>query len=62
MLFELSSAGPDEYERGCRHILDAFADGTYRQHVDRTFKLEEHRAAHEYMEQAKHIGKLVLVP
>lgn len=62
VLFELTSAGPDEYERGCRHILDGFADGTYRQHVDRTFTLEDHRNAHEYMERARHVGKLVLVP
>ena len=55
-------AHPDVLEQGCRHILDNLANGNYRLHVERTFHLDDVRAAHEYMEKGQHIGKLVLVP
>ncbi|MEX0777643.1 MAG: zinc-dependent alcohol dehydrogenase family protein [Phycisphaeraceae bacterium] len=59
---ELVAAGREAFEPGCRHILEGFAKGTYRQHVDRVFKLADVREAQAYMEEGKHIGKLVLVP
>ncbi len=61
-LTELVTAGREQFDVGCRHILEGFADGSYRQHVDATFKLDEVRHAQETMEKGKHIGKLVLVP
>lgn len=49
-------------ELGCRWILDRFADGTFTQHIDRTFALDDVREAHGYMERGDHVGKLVLIP
>jgi NADPH:quinone reductase len=62
LMAQLVAAGPKVCEAGYQHIFDGFAAGAYRQHIARVFKLDEVRAAHEYMEQGKHIGKLVLVP
>jgi len=62
MISELVAAGPAAFEPGYRQILDAFAAGTYRQHVDRAFALDDVQEAHRYMEAGRHIGKLVLVP
>jgi NADPH:quinone reductase-like Zn-dependent oxidoreductase len=59
---ELIEAGRAQSGPGCEHILARFADGTYRQHVDRTFKLADAAEAHAAMEQGGHVGKLVLVP
>lgn len=59
---ELVAAGPGAFEPGYRHILTGFADGTYRQQIDRVFKLDDVQEAHRYMEQGRHIGKIVLVP
>ncbi|MEE9211627.1 MAG: zinc-binding dehydrogenase, partial [Phycisphaeraceae bacterium] len=56
------AAEPDALETGYRFILDGFASGGFRQHVDRVFKLDDVREAHTFMEQGRHIGKLVLVP
>ncbi len=61
-LTELIAAGHEAFDPGCRHILDGFADGSYRQHIDQVFKLDGVRHAQETMEQGKHIGKLVIVP
>ena len=62
MMAELTAAGPKAFEPGYSEVLDAFAAGTYRQHVDRAFKLDDVQEAHRYMESGQHIGKLVLVP
>jgi NADPH:quinone reductase-like Zn-dependent oxidoreductase len=62
LLGELYETSPEATRRGCQAILDGFAKGTYRQHIDRTFPLDQVAAAHEYMERAKHVGKLILVP
>ncbi|MCX5660134.1 MAG: zinc-dependent alcohol dehydrogenase family protein [Planctomycetota bacterium] len=62
MLGELTSPGPASFGPGCRHILEGFAQGVYRQHVDQAFPLADVRRAHEVMEAGKHVGKLVLVP
>ena len=61
-LGEVTGADRAVLDAGCRHILDGFAAGTYRQHVERTFPLAEVRAAQHYMEEGRHIGKLLLVP
>lgn len=61
-LAELIDAGRETWEAGCAEILDGFAAGRYRQHVDATFPLAEVRQAHAYMERGEHVGKLVLVP
>lgn len=62
VLNELVGEGGDAAARGCRWILDRFADGTFRQHVDRAFRLDDVREAHACMERGRHVGKLVLVP
>lgn len=62
LLGELIDAGGEALQRGYRHILDGFASGAYRQHVARTFRLEQVREAHAFMERGEHIGKLALVP
>jgi len=36
-------------------------DGRIRVPVDRTFPLSEAAAAHAYMEERRHVGKIVLV-
>lgn len=62
LVSELTDAGEDTLQAAYRAVLDGFADGSYRQHVDRLFALDDVRAAHEYMERGGHVGKLVLVP
>ena len=62
MIAELVAAGPNAFEPGYRHILDAFASGVYRQHVGEAFRLDDVQEAHRYMERGEHSGKLVLVP
>ncbi|MFP4223485.1 MAG: zinc-dependent alcohol dehydrogenase family protein [Phycisphaeraceae bacterium] len=59
---EVVGAGDEVWRRGCQEIFQGFESGAYRQHVDKTFPLDDVRAAHEEMEKGKHIGKLVLVP
>jgi NADPH:quinone reductase-like Zn-dependent oxidoreductase len=61
-LTEIIQEGESVWGAGCRHILEKFADGTYRQHVDRTFRLTDVAEAHTAMEAGDHIGKLVLIP
>jgi len=61
-LTELVTVGGNALEAGYEHILDGFREGAYRQHVDRTFALDDVRAAHTEMEKGQHIGKLVLTP
>lgn len=61
-LAELIGAGEKQWRAGCEHIFAGFADGTYKQHVGGTFRLEDVGHAHEVMEQGGHIGKLVLLP
>ena len=62
VLSELIMAGAGEFEPGCRHILEGFASGVYRQHIGSTFPLEKVREAHEFMHHGGHTGKLVMVP
>ncbi|QDU34480.1 Phthiocerol synthesis polyketide synthase type I PpsC [Poriferisphaera corsica] len=62
VLGELMYAGEDVWRRGCNEILDGFADGSYKQHVDAEYKLEDIQNAHIQMHKGQHIGKLVIVP
>jgi NADPH:quinone reductase-like Zn-dependent oxidoreductase len=50
-------ATPNEFRQALRLVLDR------RVHipVDRTFALSEAAEAHAYMEQRRHVGKIVLV-
>ena len=61
-LTELINAGPDAWRPGVNHILDRFADGTYRQTLAHTYPLADARRAHTEMAEGRHVGKLVLIP
>ena len=43
-------------------ILDLFADGTFKPVVDRVFPFAEAAAAHQYIQDRKNFGKVVLTP
>jgi len=58
----LESRDSSLYLDGYRWILQRFADGTFRQHIAKTFRLADVVQAHQEMEKGTHIGKLVLVP
>ena len=45
-----------------RTDLTMALDGTISVPVDRTFPLREAAAAHAYMDERRHVGKIVLVP
>jgi NADPH:quinone reductase-like Zn-dependent oxidoreductase len=62
LLNELNENGGAAAREGCQHILEALAQRTYRQHIDKTFPLTDVREAHEYMSRGAHLGKLVLIP
>ena len=59
---ELMYAGEDVWRRGCEEILEGFADGSYKQHIDAEYKLADVQNAHIQMHKGQHIGKLVLTP
>lgn len=48
--------------RGARlqHVIDAVVDGRYRSLVDRVFPFSEIVAAHQWMEESRAIGKIVV--
>jgi NADPH:quinone reductase-like Zn-dependent oxidoreductase len=53
------------YMGGMGELLDALKfvfDGTFKPMVDRSFPLQDTRAAHEYMQSSQMFGKIVLVP
>jgi NADPH:quinone reductase-like Zn-dependent oxidoreductase len=43
-------------------ILKGVAEGWIKPYVDRSFRFDEAGAAHQYLEQRKNIGKVVLIP
>jgi NADPH:quinone reductase-like Zn-dependent oxidoreductase len=43
-------------------VLKCFERGLLKPVVDRTFAMEEARAAHEYLGEKKQFGKVVLTP
>lgn len=59
---EIIQAGDDVWQHACNEILKRFIDGTFEQHIAKTYPLAEVQRAHEEMAQGRHIGKLVLVP
>lgn len=61
-LTEVVTAGDAIWRHEAEALLERFADGTYRQHIDATFPLDDVQHAHEQMEKGAHIGKLVLTP
>ncbi|MEQ9459603.1 MAG: zinc-binding dehydrogenase [Phycisphaeraceae bacterium] len=59
---EIVQAGETAWRAGCEAVLNGFEQGAYRQEIDHTFPLSQVRSAHEAMERAQHLGKLVLIP
>ena len=53
---------PEKVAVWMQEILKGVEEGWINPHVDRAFPFEEAGAAHQYMEQRKNIGKVVLVP
>ena len=53
---------PEKVAVWMRDILRGVQEGWIRPYVDRTFSFEEAGAAHQYLEQRKNIGKVVLIP
>ena len=43
-------------------LMDLWREGKIRPHVDRTFSFEEAAEAHQWLEQGKNVGKVVLIP
>jgi len=52
----------DELAAMLGEILDLFADGTFKPVVDRVFPFAEAAAAHQYIQDRKNFGKVVLTP
>jgi synaptic vesicle membrane protein VAT-1 len=44
------------------HILNGVEEGWIKPHIDHTFKFEEAGKAHQYIEDRKNIGKVILAP
>jgi len=44
------------------HILDLVADGTFRPVVDQTFSFDHAAEAHQYIQDRKNFGKVILTP
>ena len=53
---------PEKVATWMKAILRGVEEGWINPHVDRAFRFDEAGAAHQYMEQRKNIGKVVLVP
>jgi NADPH:quinone reductase-like Zn-dependent oxidoreductase len=53
---------PEKVATWMKAILRGVEEGWINPHVDRAFRFEEAGAAHQYLEQRKNIGKVVLVP
>ena len=58
-LFEFISA-PDMMQLGIKYVTDGLTSGQLQPVIDRTFKLEDIVAAHAYMENNQHLGKIVV--
>ena len=55
----------DESAKVClwmENILTDIKSGLYEPHVDKAFPFEQAAQAHQYIEQRKNLGKVVLVP
>src|SRR5215213_10674943 len=53
---------PDKVALWMRDILRGVEEGWIRPYVDRTFSFDEVGKAHQYLEERKNIGKVVLTP
>jgi NADPH:quinone reductase-like Zn-dependent oxidoreductase len=52
----------DKVGRWLQALLAGVDEGWVRPHIDRTFPLADAGAAHQYLEQRRNIGKVVLIP
>lgn len=62
VLDEIVSAGDAHWRSACDAIFERFADGTFTQHIAKTYALDDVQNAHAEMARGEHIGKFVLVP
>jgi len=53
---------PEKVNAWFRILLKGVEEGWVRPHVDRTFKFKEAGEAHQYIEDRKNIGKVILAP
>jgi len=53
---------PEKVAVWMRDILRGVEEGWIRPYVDRTFSFDEVGKAHQYLEERKNIGKVVLTP
>jgi NADPH:quinone reductase-like Zn-dependent oxidoreductase len=53
---------PEKVAQWMKAIIRGVEEGWINPYVDRAFRFEEAGAAHQYLEQRKNIGKVVLVP
>jgi NADPH:quinone reductase-like Zn-dependent oxidoreductase len=53
---------PEKVAVWMQEILKGVEEGWIKPHVDRSFSFQEAGAAHQYLEERKNIGKVVLVP
>ena len=53
---------PELLRRAEKYILERLSSGVLKPVIAKTFRLEEVREAHDYMESNKQIGKVVMVP
>jgi NADPH:quinone reductase-like Zn-dependent oxidoreductase/NADP-dependent 3-hydroxy acid dehydrogenase YdfG len=60
--FDLSEAGVDRIAEMLAAIVEGFASGNLRPLPVRSFAVTEAEAAFRFMAQARHVGKLALVP
>jgi len=52
----------DYFQEFGREVMPPFAERKIRCIVDKTFKFEQAQQAHQYLEQGKNFGKVILVP
>jgi len=50
----------DAFGRGLGFVNEGLASGTLQMRIDRSFALDDVVQAHQYLERAGHIGKIVL--
>ncbi|MDC3955567.1 type I polyketide synthase [Polyangium jinanense] len=60
--FDLFEAGPDRIQEMFRLVVDGFVRGHLRPLPVRVFPIEQAESAFRFMAQARHIGKIVVLP
>lgn len=55
------TASATKYDHGLE-LMRLFEEGKFKPHVDKVFSFDEAAAAHDYLESAKNVGKIVLTP